>query len=379
MPNPTCSKIAHPSFSLACRTLALCLLALVTAPVWAQNTVQVEAIEVKPQPLVEEVPLTGSVTANRISGLSTQVEGLVRDLHVDIGDRVEAGDLLLELDDELRRVDLARARAELAQAQEQWSESQRRLREAQTLAEGSIAASEIRGLEAQVRISEAERDAAQADLRRLEAELERHQVRAPFSGTISGKSTEEGEWVSPGTTMLELVSTEQLRADFQVPQRYYPQVDSGSDVRLNFDAYPDRTFTGKIHRKVPLSSDGARTFLLRVALPEEARNMLIPGMSSSGQLRVDNDNTGLAVPRDALIRYPDGRVTVWVVTEPEWGEESQVREQLVKTGMSFSGQVEIRSGLSEGDVVATRGNEALQEGQTVELRRSGSNDDNDKE
>ncbi len=197
MPNPTCSTIAHPSFSLACRTLALCLLALATAPVWAQDTVQVEAIEVKPQPLVEEVPLTGSVTANRISGLSAQVEGLVRDLHVDIGDRVEAGDLLLELDDELRRVDLARARAELAQAQEQWSESQRRLREARTLAEGSIAASEIRGLEAQVRISEAERDAAQADLRRLEAELERHQVRAPFSGTISGKSTEEGEWVSP--------------------------------------------------------------------------------------------------------------------------------------------------------------------------------------
>ncbi|WP_162300116.1 efflux RND transporter periplasmic adaptor subunit [Kineobactrum sediminis] len=346
-------------------SLSSVLLLMIPASTIAQNAIKVEAVEIGQRALVEDVPLSGSVTTDRVSRLSTQVSGLVKRLHVDLGDRVDGGDILLELDSELTAIDKARAEAQVEQAREQWSESKRRLREAETLAEGSIAASEVRTLQARERVRRTELDAAQADLDRLAAELERHQLRAPYSGSVSAKQTEEGEWVTPGDALLELVGTELLRADFRVPQRYYPLVQEDAEVRMSFDALPGESFIGQIQRKVPVSQEGSRTFLLRLSLPEEATRSLIPGMSASGYLRIDTDNTGIAVPRDALIRYPDGRVTVWVVDEPEWGAQSQVREQRVETGMSFSGLVEIRSGLAPGSVVVTRGNEALQEGQAV--------------
>ena len=69
--------------------------------------------------------------------------------------------------------------------------------------------------------------------------------------------------------------------------------------------------------------------------------------------------------RDALLRFPDGRITVWVVDDRE--ERPVVREQAVQTGFEFDGQVEITNGLSEGDLVVTRGNEALQDGQAVSI------------
>ncbi len=331
----------------------------------ADQATRVEAVRLKEQPLIETVPLTGSVNAERQSQVSTQVEGLVHRIAADIGDRVQEGDLLLELDPELTGIDRDRARAELKSAEAELQDRQRRLSEAQNLESGAIAASEIRTLEAQVKIQESARDAARANVARLEAELERHRVRAPYSGIVSARLVDLGEWVSPGDTLVDMVAMTPLRVHFQVPQRYYPQVDTSADMDLRFDAFPDRSLKATIHRKVPLSESGSRTFLLRVTAPEAEGIELIPGMSASGSLRLNTGQTGIAVPRDALIRYPDGRVTVWVITEPTVGEVSSVREQQVETGMSSSGWVEIRSGLQAGDVAITRGNEALQEGQQV--------------
>lgn len=330
-----------------------------------EEATRVEAVRLKEQPLIATVPLTGSVNAERQSQVSTQVEGLVHRIAADIGDRVQEGDLLLELDPELTGIDRDRAQAELKSAEAELQDRQRRLTEAQNLESGAIAASEIRTLQAQVQIQESTRDAARANVARLEAELERHRVRAPYSGIVSARLVDLGEWVSPGDTLVDMVAISPVRVHFQVPQRYYPQVDSSANMDLRFDAYPDRTFNAAIHRKVPLSESGARTFLLRVTAPDAEEITLIPGMSASGALRLKTGQTGIAVPRDALIRYPDGRVVVWVVTEPAAGEVSSVREQQVETGMTSSGWVEIRSGLEAGDVVITRGNEALQEGQQV--------------
>ncbi len=334
----------------------------------AQEAPQVEAVRVTEQPVIETVPLSGSVTAEQRSLLSTQVAGLVSRLAVDTGDRVNAGDLLLELDRELADISRDQAEADLASAEAQWADSERQLNEARSLRDGAIAASDIRRLEAQERIQRASRDGARAQLRRLEAELARHQIKAPFDGVVSARQVDLGEWVAPGNPLMELVASEPLRVHFQVPQRYFARVDDQSNLSLRFDAYPDQEFTGSIHRKVPLSEAGSRTFLLRVNPPTDAPE-LIPGLSTSGQLRLDTERTGLAVPRDALIRYPDGRVTVWIITEAEHGEVSSVREQQVNLGISASGWVEVRSGLSAGDVVVTLGNEALQEGQQVQAER----------
>lgn len=357
--------IPHPRTG---RLAALALFLLGIAGVGhAQAPPSIEAVRLVESPLIESVPLTGSVVADRQSGLSSEVPGLVRQLAVDVGDKVEAGDVILELEDELVRIDRDRTRANLLRAQAQWQDSERRLREAQALRDGAIAASEVRAQEAREQIERAARDAAQADLQRLEAEIARHRLRAPYDGVISARNVDLGEWVTPGDDLVGLVATNPLWIDFQVPQRYFPRATESARVQLQFKPHSEQVFSGTIHRKVPLSQAGARTFLLRVRPPEDAP-ALIPGMATSGVLQLGVDRAGIMVPRDALIRYQDGRVTVWRIngateTDPA-GTATEIR---VDPGISNDGWVEIRSGLNVGDLVVTRGNEALQEDMAVSV------------
>jgi RND family efflux transporter MFP subunit len=337
----------------------------------AQEFIKVEVVEIQERELMEEIPLTGTVSSPQISLLSTEVEGLISNLGVDAGDRVKAGDLLLQLDTELSEIDFASARASANGARANWENSKRRLSEAKTLIEqNNIAASEVRGFEAQVSIDAATFEAADADSRRAEAELKRHSIRAPFDGTISRKLAEVGEWLSPGSQVLELVATDKLRIDFQIPQRFYPRINENTRLALSFDGYPGQNFVARVQRTVPLSSSSARTFLLRAQLDDtpdtETAPLIIPGMSANAVLKLSVDGNGITAPRDALLRYPDGRVSIWVINNYNATDKTaEVHEQQVTPGLAFGEQIEIRSGLEAGQQVVTRGNEALRAGQKV--------------
>jgi multidrug efflux pump subunit AcrA (membrane-fusion protein) len=114
-----------------------------------------------------------------------------------------------------------------------------------------------------------------------------------------------------------------------------------------------------------VSDPGARTFLLRVE-PAQPDAMMVPGMSASGELSLDTGRRALVVPRDAIIKYADGRVIVWVLQSANDGDV--VVERPVITGLAFDGLVEVRSGLEAGARVVIKGNEALLAGQRVEVR-----------
>lgn len=345
------------------------MLGFATAPAAAQDQVKVNVAEAKQQELIEEIPLSGTVTTPKRALVSSQVAGLIVELLVDTGDSVDAGETLLRLDPVLSEIarDSAAANAQAARAA--LADSERRLEEAEALAkQNNIAASEVRTRKAQADIDAANLQVAEAEARRQRAELERHSIEAPFAGTVSRKLAEVGEWLSPGAQVLELVATDDLRIDFQVPQRFYPRIDNNTGLSVEFDAYPERTFAAVVHRTVPLSSDNARTFLLRTRLQDENPAALIPGMSASALLRLQVADSGITVPRDAVQRYPDGRVSVWLIEAVE-GEDNtaKVREQQIETGISFAEQTEVRKGLEAGQTVVTRGNEALNEGQKVQI------------
>ncbi len=186
----------------------------------AETAVPVRVTSSSLQPLTEAVPVSGSVTTARVATLSAEVQGRVASLPVEEGQQVEQGALLLTLDDELAQRDLDGERAEVARLSSTLDDTRRRLGEARTLIERrSIAASEVRSLEAEVAQADAALAGARASLQRREAEVRRHRLVAPFSGVISRRLTELGEWVQQGTGVLELITLQQLRADLQVPQR----------------------------------------------------------------------------------------------------------------------------------------------------------------
>ncbi|SDK10989.1 efflux RND transporter periplasmic adaptor subunit [Microbulbifer yueqingensis] len=334
--------------------------------------IAVEAIAARSRPIVESIPVNGTLTPPRLALISTEVAGLVSKVHADLGHRIRSGEPLLELDRELNSIARDAALADVERRRTLLADARRRLGEAQALlGDNYIAESDVETLTSQAQVAQAELRAAEIEARRQTALLRRHQVNAPFTGIVSRKLAEVGEWVEPGTELFEVVSTEHLYADLQVPQRYYARIGEQTPLRLAFDTGDDRTYRATMLRKVPLSGSGARTFVLRTEIVDEGQPALIPGMSVSAQLRLGTERQAVAIPRDALTRYPDGRITVWVATDfGGWDKPASVTEKLVTTGLGFDGLVEIRSGLSPGQVVITRGNESLQEGQRVLVRQA---------
>jgi RND family efflux transporter MFP subunit len=332
----------------------------------AADGAPVTAAAAQLQPIVHIVRLSASVVAPRSAGVSTSVGGLVETVSVELGDKIERGDTLIELDRALALQEVRRAEAALSEAEAVLADENRRLRVAERLIKrGNVPQNELEARQAQVRIASAAVERLKAEAARERERLRRHSVTAPFAGVVARKGTEAGEWVSPGATVIELVSTDDLRIDIPVPQRYFPQLAAEAPVEVEFDALPGKTFEAERVALVPVSDPRARTFTLRVRVIE-SEVPLTPGMSARAAIHLSTGEEGLAIPRDAVIRHPDGRVTVWVLGEQD-GERVEVSERQVRLGRGFDGMVHVLSGLERGERVVVRGNESLRPGQRVQV------------
>lgn len=333
----------------------------------ANDAPPVEVQRASERPIVRLVRVSGTVTSPRTAILSPSVGGLVAEMQVDAGDRVSAGDIIVRLDTELESLELRRREAESEQARAAYADAERRLDEAERVRSASaISESEIKSRRATVERDAAALSAARAAVEQQRAVVARHVVRAPYDGVIGERIAELGEWINPGSGLVELIATDNLRFDFRVPQEYYTQVSDATRVELESDAVPEFATDGRISAIVPVKDPGARTFLLRVSAPDESGGAVTPGMSARGIIHVDTGRSGVVIPRDALLRYPDGREVVWILDETS--ELPSVQERQIETGLMFDGLVEVVDGISTGTMVVTRGNEALQQGQAVSLR-----------
>jgi RND family efflux transporter MFP subunit len=347
------------------RRAALAALLLCALPGMAGGQVAPVAVaEATRAAIVDPVRLNGTVVSPRVARVSGEVEGRVARMEVALGDPVEAGAPLVRLDRDFGRLDLDAAAAETREARARLADARRRLEDGERLAaDDTLPRNEVEVRRLAVR-------RAEARLARLETaeayqreRLARHVIRAPFAGVVAERIAEAGEWVEPGTAVVELVATDRLLVEVPVPQRYFGAVTEDATARLRFDAAPGRTVPAEVAARVPVSDPTARTFRLRLR-PEAEGLALTPGMSARVTLRLETGEEGITIPRDALVRYPDGRTTVWVV-EP--GDPPTVAERQVRIGRSFDGRIVVTGGLGAGTRVVTRGNEALSPGQQVRL------------
>lgn len=319
------------------------------------------------QTITRLVRVNGTVTSPRSATISASVAGLVTELELDAGDRVEQGGTLVQLDPELAQLEAAAASAGVKSSETQLADARRRLREAEKLwRDKGIAESEVKTLRAEVATDESDLLVATSQLRLREAIVARHTVNAPFGGVINRRITELGEWVNRGDGLVELVATDNLRFDFPVPQEFYATLKDDTPVELMLDAIPGAALSGRVVTAVPIKNADTRTFMLRVETTQDTDLSITPGMSARATLHLGAGRKAVVIPRDALLRKPDGGTSVWVLDES--GSEPVVHERTVETGGNMGQVVEARSGVSVGEKVVTHGNEALRDGQTVRLQ-----------
>jgi RND family efflux transporter MFP subunit len=322
--------------------------------------------------IVRTLQLTGTVTARHQAQLSPRTAGLVNQLNVDAGGRVAKGDVLLELDPKLSQLSLAVLQAELAQGKLELANADRLVQdileltkigafpksEAETRQAGSkVAASRVLQMEARV-----------AEQREL---IDRHKVLAPFPGVISQRFAEVGEWVATGTPVLELVGTDDVWFDLQVPQEELARIAGAKTATVTLDAWTGKPLTARIDVQVPIKNPVSRTFLVRLKIDDD-QQLAAPGMSGTAEIAYQLvDGASVRIPRDAVVRYPDGTARVWVVEEKDGIPCAMPRT--VTTAGALGEWTEVIQGLTGGEQVVLRGNEGLKEGQAVRFQSQSSN------
>lgn len=398
--------------------IVLCCTFLNTLPLLAEEMpVPVTLATVKATQIDKLVHLTGSVLARRTAHLSAEIAGKVEKLWVDEGDQVKQEDLLLHIKAKPKQLELKQAQAQQQYRQALLNELQAGTRPEEIAAqkadvahaEHSVAlaktnATRIAKLWRSKSISQEEYDSAQAELQRAQAlltreqmeyqlarkgarsevvaaalaqledaqaqveqltdQIARHDIRAPFKGVISQKLTEIGNWVNPGDEVLTLTEVDALRVEFALPQKYYHQVIEGTPVDIQFDAMPEQKFTAPVQQKIPVGSQTARTFPVRVEI-NNADQQKASGMSARITLYLkENTAKVLLVPVDAVMLTVEGTQSVWLAKKS--GDDWIASEVRIHTGRTHLDHVEVTEGaIQAGDHVIIRGNETLRPAQKV--------------
>ena len=318
--------------------------------------------------VAEQVTLTGSVTSPRSSSISSKVEGYVDILEVEVGDTVEQGDVILELDRRLAEIELQRIRAQINEAVARNKELIRQRDEARELvAKRHVSQTAVKTAESEVVINSAVVERLKVELSRQKEIVARHTVTSPFTGVVTERMVEVGQWIETNTALIDLIEQDRLRIEVPVPQFYFSRIDVGTPVVITYDSIRGQEFPATVSIKVPFNQQNSRTFPVLIDVDNRARQ-IAAGMSARVTLLLDQQQQqqSLLIPADAIIKATDGSEKVWVVIEEQ--EQTTVKPVMVTTGRTMSGSIEILSGeLSVGDQVIVKGNELLRPGQSVTI------------
>ncbi|MEQ8449371.1 MAG: efflux RND transporter periplasmic adaptor subunit [Nitratireductor sp.] len=314
-------------------------------PAVTVSTAKVEALTWTPR-----IQAIGTVGAARGVDLTVETTGIVQDVNFGANDRVEEGQVLVVLDNNVQRADLEAARAK-AQLDMQV------LTRAQELLKRGV------GSETAVESAQAAATASASQVAKLEAVLAQKELKAPFSGTIGIPRVEKGQYIAPGNTVATLQDLDTLRADFSVPEQNLPLLKIGLPVRYGLSE--DRLdFSGKVTGIEPRVDPQTRLVALRAEITD-AGGRLSPGQFVQVRVELPAEGDVLVVPQTALVTSLYGDYLFVVAPAEGKGGASEgepglvARQVFVKTGRRAGGVIEVVSGVSAGDEVVTAGQNRL--------------------
>ncbi|MCF2827814.1 MULTISPECIES: efflux RND transporter periplasmic adaptor subunit [unclassified Pseudoalteromonas] len=323
--------------------------------------VNVVVTDVKQQQLERTLSLTGSISAAQHAQVSSLTDGVITKISAEAGDIVEENAVLLSLDAALVKAELKSVEAALERAKVDRNNAIRLVKEAQSLSQQKLfAQTELADREAKLQASEATLLEAQAKIAYQRELVNRHQLKAPFTGVIARRTVNLGEWVTRGQTVFELVSSDILWLDLQVPQEYFQLINLGRVVNFSVASTPSVQHQAHVLAKLPVVDKTSRSFLLRLAIPKDAQ--LRVGASATAKLPlIRAQDHSVIIPSDAILRHPDGGFSVFVAVD------GQAKRLNVQIGERIHGHIEVLSGLEIGQQVVVEGNELLQEGQALNI------------
>jgi multidrug efflux system membrane fusion protein len=317
--------------------------------------VSVSVAEAKSEVVPNLLTAVGELAAVHQVNVTTDVNGRVTEIKFEPGAHVTAGTPLVQLFDAPEQGDLANFKAQATVAQ-------------LALDRAKQLASRQFGPQATVDQTQAAFDQAQAGIAKTEALISQKLVRAPFEGDLGVRKVEVGQYLTAGTSIVSLTDLSELWANFTVTEKDSAQLKVGQTVRIKVDAYPGRTFEGKITTIEPQIATDTRNIRVQatIANPEK---ILKPGMFVTTTVVLPEKPPVITVPETAVdyTLYGD---SVFLITEKKSDDGktslSAVRT-FVQTGNRVEGRAEIVKGLKPGDKVVALGQLKLQSGAAISI------------
>jgi membrane fusion protein (multidrug efflux system) len=295
--------------------------------------------------------LQGSVETKQNIVISPEYNGLLERIYVKEGQRVTKGQLLAKIDDGGISQQLAQMETQLALAKTTFERRQR-------LWEQNIG-SEIEYLQAK-----AQYEGQQNSVAQMKSQVGKTTIRAPFSGTIEDVIAEQGTVVASGQTqIMRLVSLEDMYIEAEIPEDYLTSVSENTPVTINFPIL-NKTIDSKVRQASNYISPTNRTFRIEVAVPNKDKSIK-PNLTARLNINDYTSEKALLIPLSVISENAEGEQYVYVATKEE---PPVAKRQIIETGRSQGQNIEVLSGLSNGDFVIKEGARTVKEGQELLIK-----------
>jgi RND family efflux transporter MFP subunit len=371
---PKSPRTKRPRSPFLAGVVVLVALAIIGVEVWSSKTkplqqhpnkaAQMTVTVVHPQKASITIPvLPGQTEAYTDAPIHAQTSGYLKKWYFDIGAKVKAGDVLADIDTPEVDQQLAQAQAQLKVAQAALNLAEVTWRRNQDLYKRNvIAVQDYDTATDTYRENQAIVMADQANINQLQALEGFKIVRAPFTGIVTARNTDIGDYIpsGSGTQLFRMQRTSPLRVYVNVPQAFAHLVKIGTKGDLTLDEFPGRKFVGHVTNTARAIDPTSRTLLTELQVPNETGE-LFPGAYALITLQV-NDNTGiLTIPADSLIFQREG-TTVGVVDA-----DNKVEIRKITIGLDLGDKLQISQGLTATDQVILNPSDSLANGMTVKI------------
>ncbi|MDJ0683595.1 MAG: efflux RND transporter periplasmic adaptor subunit [Alphaproteobacteria bacterium] len=370
-------QISKAGAAIVGAAMVLSAAALPISPAGAQGRAALVGVDpVVKEPLQQTTPILGRLVSRQRGVVAALTRGPVEDIRVDVGDRVAAGDVLVQIGGDriaqdlrsagaelsVARARVDTARAELASAKIEL-ERLARLRQSAAFSQARYddQTKEVATRESEVREAEASVAVAASEVRMADIDVRFSTVRAPFDGVVVARHTERGAFLNIGEPVVTLINDNDLEIEADVPATRLSGLAQGREIEARLsDAVSIAAFVRAV---IPEENALTRTRVVRFTpavqnLASDLASPLAANQSVTVMIPVGDARTVVSVHKDAVIPRGDGHM-VFVVNE------GTVAPRPIQLGEAVATRFEVLNGLAPGEIVVIRGNERLRPGQSV--------------
>jgi RND family efflux transporter MFP subunit len=311
----------------------------------------VTSIKIKETIFKHYLELQGNVSTKQLLVIYPEYSGILTNVYIKEGQKVNKGQLLGKIDD-------GGLSQQLAQLKIQTNLSKITFQKQSRLWNQKIG-SEIQYLQAKSLY-----EAQQQAVNQLQKQISKTNIRAPFTGTIDNIITEQGSVVAAGQSQIfRIINLDNMHIETNVPERHIPNVKTNKEAQIEFPVL-GKSILAKVNQVSDFINPANRTFKIEIAIPNKDKSIK-PNLTARIKINDYTNNNALLIPQSIVSENANGQQYIYLVKNKN--NQAVAKKVIIETGKTQGDQIEILSGVSNGDEIIQEGARSIKDGQNIKV------------